>query len=56
MREHPGMHHHDANMLQVPAGETREMDWRAPRAGALLYGCLEPGHFEAGMVGKIVVE
>ena len=56
MREHPHMEHHDANSLQVPAGETREMDWRFTRAGEFLYGCLVPGHFEAGMVGRIVVE
>ena len=56
MREHPHMEHHDANMLQVPAGATRQMDWRFTRAGEFLYGCLVPGHFEAGMVGTIVVE
>jgi uncharacterized cupredoxin-like copper-binding protein len=56
MREHPGMEHHDANMLHVPPGETRTMAWRFTQPGELLYGCLEPGHFEAGMVGRIEVE
>ena len=56
MREHPGMHHHEGSMLEVPAGETREMRWRPTSAGELFYGCLVPGHFEAGMVGRIVVE
>jgi uncharacterized cupredoxin-like copper-binding protein len=56
MREHPHMEHHDANMLHVPPGETREMGWRFTRPGEFLYGCLQPGHFEAGMVGRVVVE
>lgn len=56
MREHPHMEHHDANMLHVPPGETREMGWRFTRRGEFLYGCLQPGHFEAGMVGRILVE
>jgi uncharacterized cupredoxin-like copper-binding protein len=56
MREHPHMEHHDAEALRVPAGETREMEWRPAKRGDYLFGCLEPGHFEAGMVGRIVVE
>lgn len=56
MREHPGMVHDDPNMMEVPPGATREMGWRFTSAGDFLYGCLMPGHYEAGMVGKIVVE
>ena len=56
MREHPAMEHHGGNSLHVHPGETRAMGWRFTRRGEFLYGCLVPGHFEAGMVGKIVVE
>jgi uncharacterized cupredoxin-like copper-binding protein len=31
------------------------MVWQFNQAGTFHYGCLVPGHFEAGMVGKIVV-
>lgn len=56
MREHPEMHHDGGNMLHVPPGATREMGWRFTHAGEYLYACLLPGHFEAGMVGTVVVE
>lgn len=56
MRKHPGMAHDAPNMLHVPPGKTGEMGWRFTKAGTFHYGCLVPGHFEAGMVGKIVVE
>src|SRR4051812_17336976 len=55
MREHPGMKHDDGSVLQVPGGEKREMGWRFTHEGSFLYGCLVPGHFEAGMVGTVVV-
>jgi uncharacterized cupredoxin-like copper-binding protein len=56
MREHPQMHNHGRNALSVAPGKTGELRWRAPNSGVLYFGCLEPGHFEAGMVGKITVE
>ena len=56
MRKHPGMHHDEANMLHVAPGKTGEMGWQFTRAGTYHYGCLVPGHFEAGMVGKVTVE
>jgi uncharacterized cupredoxin-like copper-binding protein len=31
------------------------MAWRFTRAGEFQFGCLLPGHFEAGMIGRIVV-
>jgi uncharacterized cupredoxin-like copper-binding protein len=55
MRMHPGMEHEEPNMLHVAPGRTGEMGWRFSKAGEFFYGCLVPGHFEAGMVGRIVV-
>jgi uncharacterized cupredoxin-like copper-binding protein len=59
MRRHhamgQSMEHEAPNMLHVAPGRTGEMGWRFTRAGEFRYGCLVPGHFEAGMVGKIVV-
>jgi uncharacterized cupredoxin-like copper-binding protein len=42
-------------MLHVAPGKSGEMGWRFTKAGEFFYGCLVPGHFEAGMVGKIKV-
>jgi uncharacterized cupredoxin-like copper-binding protein len=55
MKEHPGMEHSEPNMLHLAPGARGEMGWQFTRAGEFHYGCLEPGHFEAGMVGKITV-
>jgi Cu/Ag efflux protein CusF len=55
MRKHPGMEHDEPHMLHVAPGRSGEMGWRFTKAGEFMYGCLEPGHFEAGMVGSIVV-
>jgi uncharacterized cupredoxin-like copper-binding protein len=55
MKKHPGMEHDEPHMLHVAPGKSGEMGWRFTRAGEFYYGCLVPGHFEAGMVGRINV-
>ena len=55
MRKFPKMEHDEPNMAQVPSGKSGEMVWQFTRAGTFYYGCLQPGHFEAGMVGKVIV-
>jgi uncharacterized cupredoxin-like copper-binding protein len=55
MRKHPGMEHDEPHMLHVAPGKTGQMGWRFTRAGTFYFGCLVPGHFEAGMVGTITV-
>ena len=55
MRKHPEMEHDEPHMLHVAPGKRGEMGWRFTRAGEFFYGCLVPGHFEAGMVGRIIV-
>ena len=55
MKKHPGMEHDEPHMLHVAPGKTGEMGWRFTRAGEFYYGCLVPGHFEAGLVGRIKV-
>jgi len=32
-----------------------ELVWRLTKSGSFSFGCLVPGHFEAGMAGKITV-
>jgi uncharacterized cupredoxin-like copper-binding protein len=55
MRRFPEMEHDEPNMAHVAPGTAGEMGWQFTRAGEFYYGCLVPGHFEAGMVGKVVV-
>jgi len=56
MRKHPGMEHDEPHMAHVKPGGTAPMVWEFTKAGEFYYGCLMPGHFEAGMVGKIIVK
>jgi uncharacterized cupredoxin-like copper-binding protein len=47
----------DANAVSVPSGETVELTWDFDgETDRLLYGCHEPGHYEAGMVGEVIVQ
>ncbi len=55
MRKHPGMEHDEPHMAHVSPGKTGEMGWQFTKAGEFFYGCLIPGHFEAGMIGKVTV-
>ena len=55
MRKHPGMHHDEPYMAHVKPGKTGELAWTFSKAGTFTYGCLMPGHWEAGMKGTIVV-
>ena len=55
MKKHPEMEHDEPHMLHVAPGKSGEMGWQFTRPGEFYYGCLVPGHFEAGMVGRITV-
>ena len=55
MRKSPEMEHADPNMVSVEPGKTGELIWQFTRDGTFDFACLEPGHFEAGMVGRILV-
>ena len=56
MQKFPGMEHADANMAHVKPGKAGEIVWRFTKAGQFEFACLQPGHFEAGMVGRITVK
>lgn len=55
MKKYPHMEHAEAHMAHVAPGKTATLVWRFDRPGEFYYGCLVPGHFEAGMVGKLKV-
>lgn len=56
MKKFPNMEHADANMAHVKPGAKGEIVWQFNKAGDYQFACLIPGHFEAGMVGKVVVK
>lgn len=56
MRKNPGMHHDDPSGAHVAPGKSGDLGWQFTRAGEFYYGCLIPGHFEAGMIGKVIVK
>jgi uncharacterized cupredoxin-like copper-binding protein len=55
MQKHPGMEHDAPHMAHVAPGKARSITWQFTESGEFFYGCLVPGHFEAGMAGKVVV-
>lgn len=55
MTKFPEMEHDDPNAISVEPGKTGELVWRFTKAGKFDFACLVPGHFEAGMQGKIAV-
>jgi uncharacterized cupredoxin-like copper-binding protein len=55
MKKHPGMQHDEPYMAHVGPGESGEIVWQFTQPGEFYFGCLIPGHFEAGMIGRIVV-
>lgn len=56
MRRFPGMEHSDPNMITLAAGKSGELIWQFTRAGSFDFACLQPGHFEAGMIGAVSVK
>ena len=55
MKKHPGMEHDEPYMAHVQPGSKAEIVWQFSKPGEFNFGCLLPGHFEAGMVGKVTV-
>ena len=56
MQKFPEMEHADPNMASVEPGKTGVLVWQFTKAGTFDFACLQPGHFEAGMVGKVAVK
>ena len=55
MRKDPTMAHDKPNMVHVAPGETASNIWQFSKTGEFAFGCLIPGHYEAGMRGVIIV-
>jgi uncharacterized cupredoxin-like copper-binding protein len=56
MKKNPDMEHDDPNAKRLKPKTKDELVWRFTKRGTFEYGCLIPGHREAGMTGVIVVK
>ena len=55
MKKFPEMEHADPNMVTVAPGKTGEVIWQFTKTGKVHIGCLQPGHYDAGMKGAVSV-
>ena len=55
MAKFPSMEHDEPYMAHVKPGTTGEIVWTFNRPGEFDYACLIAGHYQAGMVGKVIV-
>ena len=55
MKKFPEMEHEEDNMLSLAPGQSGELLWKFTQSGVVHLACLIPGHYEAGMQGKIAV-
>jgi uncharacterized cupredoxin-like copper-binding protein len=56
MKRFPDMEHDEPQMAHVQAGKRGEIVWQFTQVGEFQFACLLPGHFEAGMVGTVIVK
>jgi uncharacterized cupredoxin-like copper-binding protein len=56
MKKNPEMEHDDPNARRVAPRRTSEIVWRFTKPGQFEFGCLIPGHREAGMTGIVIVK
>lgn len=56
MKNNPEMEHDDPNAKRLQPSKSGEVVWRFTKSGEFEYGCLIPGHREAGMIGMVVVK
>lgn len=56
MVKNPEMEHEEPYMAHVRPGSRERLTWKFTKPGTFYFGCLVPGHFEAGMKGRIVVD
>ncbi len=56
MKKFPGMEHAEPYMVHVPPKMEGEIIWKFSKVGQFAFGCLIPGHYDAGMKGKVIVQ
>ena len=55
MRKNPHGAHDDPSAARLEPKQKKELLWKFSEPGTVDFACLLPGHFEAGMVGKVKV-
>ena len=55
MKQNPSMSHDKPFMVNIAPGETGTNTWQFTESGVFHFGCLIPGHYEAGMRGTVIV-
>jgi uncharacterized cupredoxin-like copper-binding protein len=55
MKKHAQMNHAQPHAVHAAPGASARLVWQFTKPGEFYYACLVPGHFEAGMIGTIVV-
>jgi uncharacterized cupredoxin-like copper-binding protein len=55
MEKNPDMEHADDNSLRLAPGAKGQIIWTFSKGGKYSFACLIPGHYEAGMHGKLSV-
>ena len=55
MKQNSSMPHDKPFMVHVAPGETGTNTWQFTESGVFHFGCLIPGHYEAGMRGTVIV-
>jgi len=56
MKKFPEMEHSDPNMVTLSPGQTGEVIWKFSKPGKVNFACLQPGHYDAGMKGQVMVK
>ncbi|WP_442113359.1 cupredoxin domain-containing protein [Pseudomonas sp. NUPR-001] len=55
MQHGAGMQHDDPNTVMVEPGKQGELTWTFSQATPIEFACNVPGHYQAGMVGKLTI-
>ena len=56
MKKLPEMEHDDPNAKRVQASKGAELVWKFTKRGEFQFACLISGHYDAQMVGTIIVK
>jgi uncharacterized cupredoxin-like copper-binding protein len=56
MERFPNMEHDNPNLVHVDPGGVRGITWSFTQQGTVIFACLIPGHYEAGMKGIVSVQ
>ncbi|UVL54759.1 cupredoxin family protein [Pseudomonas sp. B21-035] len=52
---HASMQHDDPNTVMVEPGKSAELTWTFSQSTPIEFACNVPGHYQAGMVGKLTI-